>query len=262
MGNATTASGDSSTSMGLSTIASGDVSTVMGANSTASGWYSLAVGQFVTAGPNNNTIAIGKGVNDGNRLVNNNVNSLVIGFNSEVPTLYVGPAGGAGKIGQMGVGTTAPGAFLGVDNPDAADAGIVIRGDTSGAGHLLVLQKGGVDKFIINNNGVISLKGCPVDMKSAGAYCIEIDERAGQTYAAAANACQSAGRMMCTTSQWIAACNNVAGLNTLTDNGEWVDSVFYNNGTAQLQSIFIGNGGCGAIGNDNLGNNRTFRCCM
>jgi len=262
LGGQTTASSNYATAMGMSTLASGDASTAIGANSTASGWYSLAAGQYVTAGPNNNTIVIGKGVSDVSRLVNNNVNSLVMGFNSDVPTLYIGPAGGSGKIGQVGVGTTAPGAFLGVDNPDASDAGIVIRGDTEGAGHLLVLQKAGVDKFIINNNGVVTLKGCPADMKSAGAYCIEIDERAGKPYTGAVNDCQSAGRMMCTTSQWIAACNNVAGLNTLTDNGEWVDSVFYNNGTGQLQSIFVGNAGCGNIGNDNLVNNRTFRCCL
>jgi len=262
LGGNSTASANYSTAMGMNTLASGEASISIGGNTTASGLYSLAAGQWVTAGPNSNTIAIGKGVSDIVRLVNNNVNSLVMGFNSDIPTLSIGPAGGSGKIGQVGVGTTAPGAFLGVDNPDATDPGIVIRGDTEGAGHLLVLQKAGVDKFIVNNNGVVTLKGCPADMKSAGAYCIEIDERAGQPYAAAANACQSAGRMMCRPSQWIAACNNVAGLNTLTDNGEWVDSVFYNNGTAQLQSIFVGNAGCGNIGNDNLVNNRTFRCCL
>jgi len=37
-------------------------------------------------------------------LVNHVPNSLIIGFNSDIPTLYVGPSSGAGTTGKVSVG--------------------------------------------------------------------------------------------------------------------------------------------------------------
>jgi hypothetical protein len=112
MGENTVASNDASTAMGFQTTASGFASTAMGDSTTASGDYSIAAGQYVTAGPNANTIALGKGVGDFNRMTNNTANSLGVGFNSTVPTLFVGPGSGIGTYGNVGIGTTSPATML------------------------------------------------------------------------------------------------------------------------------------------------------
>jgi hypothetical protein len=89
MGYYTTASGNYSTAMGYNTAASGISSTAMGGDTTASGNYSTAMGMYVTAGDADYTIAIGRGVDDENLLINNTANSFMVGFNRTSPTLTV-----------------------------------------------------------------------------------------------------------------------------------------------------------------------------
>jgi hypothetical protein len=108
MGSGTTASNWYSTAMGINTTASGITSTAMGSHTTASGETSTAMGQWVTAGIANNTIVLGRGVSDTNRLVNNTASSLMVGFDSNIPTLFVGPSSGAGTTGRVGIGTASP----------------------------------------------------------------------------------------------------------------------------------------------------------
>ncbi len=114
MGSYTIASGWNSAVIGRESTASGWVSTALGGYTTASGDYSIAAGQWVTAGPNANTIALGTGVDDSNRMTNNTINSLGIGFNSTVPTFFVGPGSGIGTYGKVGVGTSVPESMLDV----------------------------------------------------------------------------------------------------------------------------------------------------
>ena len=98
MGGFTLASGGSATAMGESTIAGGVASTAIGAAATASGDVSFAAGQYITANKTR-TIVLGTGVSNAIRLVNNIENSLMIGFNSTLPTLFVnGSAVGMGTV--------------------------------------------------------------------------------------------------------------------------------------------------------------------
>jgi hypothetical protein len=134
MGVGTNAGGDYSTAMGYYTTASGDSSTAMGVgtnaggvNSTAAGYYasagggksiamgdrvtangitSTAMGNFVTASATNSMV-LGKGQSDALRLVNNISNSLIVGFGSQEPTLYVDGS-------SVGVGTNSTAAKLDV----------------------------------------------------------------------------------------------------------------------------------------------------
>ena len=92
MGGSAIASNGYSTAMGLDVTASGYISAAIGNQTTASGKYSTAIGRWVTAGTAANTIAIGKGVGDSNRLVNNTANSLMVGFDRTAPTLFVSSA--------------------------------------------------------------------------------------------------------------------------------------------------------------------------
>jgi hypothetical protein len=57
-------------------------------------------------------MVIGNGVRETQRLINNTSNSLAIGFNSTIPTLFVSSASGANTTGNVGIGTTAPQAKL------------------------------------------------------------------------------------------------------------------------------------------------------
>ena len=70
------------------------------------------MGRFVTAGSATSTIVLGRGVANTNRLVNNIASSLMVGFNSTIPTLFVGPSSGVGTTGNVGIGTSSPEATL------------------------------------------------------------------------------------------------------------------------------------------------------
>ena len=107
MGESTNAGGDYSIAMGYGTDASGTSSIAMGYNTEASGDYSVAIGTYTTAS-DNYSIVIGQGVDNTDRLVNNIASSLMVGFNSDIPTLFVGPSSGKGTTGKVGIGTTTP----------------------------------------------------------------------------------------------------------------------------------------------------------
>ena len=82
-------------------------------NSLATGDYSLAFGTNVkTTGTN--AIAIGSGSSTtGSSLINNISNTLMIGFNSNTPTVFVTQADGTnGSTGNVGIGTNTPEAIL------------------------------------------------------------------------------------------------------------------------------------------------------
>ncbi len=142
-----TASGDKSTAIGLGSealgvysfssgyhnIASGNASIAMGYESNADGHYSLAIGRNCYAKPRSialgdfslavgepsisighhvetaaaRTITIGFSESD-KTLINNISSSLMIGFRSDEPTLFVGPTQYGDNFGKVGIGTTNP----------------------------------------------------------------------------------------------------------------------------------------------------------
>ena len=98
-----------------------NASHVFGDNCKVGGFASLAIGHKAEA-INTNSFAIGRYIKATNALsfvigtgfsntylANNISNSLMIGFNSTVPTLFVGPANGANTIGTVMIGTTSLG---------------------------------------------------------------------------------------------------------------------------------------------------------
>lgn len=95
-------------------------SIAMGFNCDATGINSIALGSRVTALADN-TVSIGGstaaiGVTPAVSFVNNIQNSLMVGFQSTVPTFFVGQMGQAGNtFGRVGVGTTNPQCTFGVN---------------------------------------------------------------------------------------------------------------------------------------------------
>ncbi|MFH1319942.1 MAG: hypothetical protein ABII90_04725, partial [Bacteroidota bacterium] len=76
---------------------------------TARGLFSTAIGFHAKTSPDaERSVIIGAGVPPNGSLVNDIPFSLMVGFNSDIPTLFVGPSDGTGTTGKVGFGTTDP----------------------------------------------------------------------------------------------------------------------------------------------------------
>ncbi|MDD9898286.1 MAG: hypothetical protein OXU45_04705, partial [Candidatus Melainabacteria bacterium] len=92
--------------------ANGDYTIAIG-SASAERRNAIAIGRFTKA-THFGSIAIGNSY-DEDRAINNNIaNSLMVGFNSNQATLFVGPSLGANSSGYVGIGTTRPRAKLDV----------------------------------------------------------------------------------------------------------------------------------------------------
>lgn len=110
------------------TVLPGAIATfTYGDNNEVGGNSSFGIGQFVSATANNcgaigyflrstatGSIAIGNGISVADKLNNNIENSLMVGFNSEKPTLFVGPTDPVVyPNGFVGIGTTSNASTIG-----------------------------------------------------------------------------------------------------------------------------------------------------
>lgn len=153
--------GGSGSYYGQNVTASGTYSFAGGYYATASGAYSLALGTRTYAqnshavslgidvrATNNRSMTIGTGVGNGssNALINGISNSLMVGFNSNVPTLFVGTSSGLNTYGKVGIATTSPAATL--DVADVNGSGV----DTKLAGFTL-LDGPGASLLLGSNSG-------------------------------------------------------------------------------------------------------------
>ncbi|MBK9356182.1 MAG: T9SS type A sorting domain-containing protein [Bacteroidales bacterium] len=108
IGHSSVAEGHYSISLGQSCF-SGSQSYSIGQNAKANGQQSFAIGRYVeTSTTSLNSFIIGSGSSE--FIMQNNIsNSLMIGFNSSVPTFFIGPSSGSGSgIGMIGIGTSYP----------------------------------------------------------------------------------------------------------------------------------------------------------
>ncbi len=130
LGNYSTAYGykNSTSEMGLYSLAGGEESSAtqkwafaFGQRAKAEGFRSFAQGMDVQAMGGNSVVigryartltssamTIGYGVDPDNNLDNSIPNSLMIAFNSDIPTFFVGSAYGIGSTGKVGIGTSSP----------------------------------------------------------------------------------------------------------------------------------------------------------
>ena len=106
-------SGNHSTSLGYNNTVTGHGATAIGSHSIASGTGAFAIGNQVDAVfPYSYVIGQGQ---SGYHLTNNISSSLMIGFESDIPTFFVGSSSGQGTFGKVGIGTTEPIATLDVN---------------------------------------------------------------------------------------------------------------------------------------------------
>lgn len=120
----------------------GQFTVAIGWQSHAIGDYSNSMGYFVKSNAQK-AITIGSGTGSSGYLVNSTANSLMVGFNSNIPTLFIGPSAGVGKVGLTGLGTATPDAFFHIKNVNPAVAnGYTVKIEDASNSNGLVVSSG------------------------------------------------------------------------------------------------------------------------
>ncbi len=157
--NGTSVSGETASAIGINTSASAKASFAGGMDSEAIGKYSFAFGDSAKAW-SRNAIALGKqvsvfgaysfgvgenvktnstssmvigiGFDDYNPLINTESKSLMIGFNSNKPTFFIGTSTGLNTTGKIGIGdVTDPQAKLHIKADNNEDADLLLEPGSS-----------------------------------------------------------------------------------------------------------------------------------
>lgn len=136
--------------------ASGSTAIALGNRAFASGDNSIAIGRDVQAASTaNHNFIIGKGI--GSFMTNNITNSIMLGMNSDVPTVFIEGAGGtADDIGRVGIGTTDPDALVHLlEEDDGSNTTLIIEAvGTDDNSQLHFDQNGGnIAKIRTTDNG-------------------------------------------------------------------------------------------------------------
>ncbi len=127
IGYGTVASGEKSFASGLTSTASGVGSTTLGIDNLAIGDYSITLGSNLKAAQDHGVV-IGSGFSNSLRLVNNQTYSLMIGFMSQYPTLFIGTSPHYNKTGRIGIGNvTNPQAKLHIKADEGEDASLFLE---------------------------------------------------------------------------------------------------------------------------------------
>ncbi|MCD4683118.1 MAG: hypothetical protein K8R86_07525, partial [Bacteroidales bacterium] len=149
------ATGHRSLALGFNANASGAGSIALGAHSSTGqdAILSIAIGSLVSTDADN-AIVIGFGLED-NPLNNDIESSLMVGFNCDIPSLFIGPSTETGVPGKVGIGTTQPSQLLEVNGNMKVNAYSLLN-------HLTVENAIVNNSLSLNSNditGINSLKG-------------------------------------------------------------------------------------------------------
>lgn len=123
------AKGNYSVTAGMSNVSQGAYSVAFGLGNKTIGAGSVAIGKFARANATN-AIVIGCGTDntDAKALINSYSGTLMVGFNSKYPTLFVGTSNGATATGKVGIGNvTNPQAKLHMLSDSNEDAGLILE---------------------------------------------------------------------------------------------------------------------------------------
>lgn len=123
------ANGAYSATIGFGNTTNGTASLAVGKYAKTSAGASFALGSFVRASATN-AFVIGSGINENtsNMLTNATSNTLMIGFNSKKPTVFVSASLGGETTGKVGIGNViVPQAKLHIESDNGEDAGIILK---------------------------------------------------------------------------------------------------------------------------------------
>ena len=123
------ARGNYSATIGMNNITLGANSMAVGQANKTVGAASFALGKFARANATN-AVVIGGGLDntDAKALINNFSGTLMVGFNSNRPTLFVSSSNGMATTGKIGIGNvTSPSAKLHMLADSNEDAGVILE---------------------------------------------------------------------------------------------------------------------------------------
>ena len=168
------ANGNYSITAGMSNISQGAYSVALGLGNKTLGAGSFAFGRFTRANATN-AFVIGCGTDntDAKALINNYSGTLMIGFNSKYPTLFVGTSNGATATGKIGIGNvTNPLAKLHMLSDSNEDAGLILETSNKtsrkaflqfyDANHKIEVSKNGMK--IISANDLLDINARSIKM--------------------------------------------------------------------------------------------------
>ncbi len=142
--------------IGLNSTATGVGSVAIGTNShtTDNAGNSIAIGTAVKS-VNYLSMVIGSGRDSENMLVNTFQQSLMIGFGSSKPTLFVSRSNANNKTGRIGIGNiTSPQAKLHLRADDGEDAAIFIEPNNWNAGEKAKIMIGDTNHYISTSKSI------------------------------------------------------------------------------------------------------------
>jgi hypothetical protein len=140
IGSWSTASGGHSFVVGSQSQASGDFSYVFGNNSTSEFDFSMALGHNILS--RNGGIVLGIGRVDA-KLTNNHQESLMIGFNSAYPTIFVSRTPVGSQSGKVSIGNvTSPEAKLHIRADESEDANLLLQATSKNRKTMLLFDGG------------------------------------------------------------------------------------------------------------------------
>jgi hypothetical protein len=145
------------------------------------GVNSVAIGTDVRTGTGpgpwgHYSVVIGHGVSSAQPLNNIISNSLMVGFNSDKPTFFVGPASGTGTFGNVGRGTTSPQYSLDVSGTINGslilENGVPVSPWTRTGNDIFYnVSSGSVGIGVLGSN---SFNGCPTSVCPTGKYLLAV----------------------------------------------------------------------------------------
>ena len=164
------AQGNYSATIGMNNITLGANSLAVGQANKTLGSASIAFGKFAWANATN-AVVIGCGVDntEAKALINNYSGSLMVGFNSRKPTLFVSSSNGGESTGKIGIGNvTNPLAKLHLVADNNEDAGLILETSNKtqkkaflqfyDKNHSIEVSKKGMNIAAVNDNLTVDAK--------------------------------------------------------------------------------------------------------
>lgn len=150
------ANGNYSATIGVNNYANGMCSIAFGNSNRTSGGCSVAVGNFVRTNATG-AVVIGSGLadSDAKALINNKNNTLMVGFNSKRPTLFVSSSAGGETTGKIGIGNVVtPSAKLHLKSDSNEDAGLILETSNISSKSAFIQLYDANNKIMVSKEGM------------------------------------------------------------------------------------------------------------
>ncbi len=151
-----------SVALGSSNAITGGVSMAFGRLVKVTGDDNIGIGNNIRVTSARGGMVIGSGINGsgGAYLVNSTSNSLMVGFNSAKPTLFVSTSPNSGsttKTGKVAIGDVTPQAKLHIRSDDGEDAGIIIAPAVPTSDNTFIRMRDNYHHITVNGKGVMEI---------------------------------------------------------------------------------------------------------